>query len=38
MDQVGIEWNSKFEAVKINSELDIADKHIFKVSGPHRCR
>ena len=26
MDQVSVKWKSKFEAVKINSKLDICDK------------
>ena len=38
MDQVRVKWKSKFEAVKINSKLDIVNKHKFKVNRPHRCR
>ena len=26
MDQVSVKWKSKFEAVKINSKLDMVDK------------
>ena len=38
MDQVSVKRKSKFEAVKINSKLDIVEKNSFKVNRLHRFR